>query len=153
MVFSQGYLRENIIVPQVEELIGYKFNNKKYCWEALQAKGTNGYLLGNKRLALLGDAILRYRLIKAWYPTGSSTEACQNMVSKSVLNTRLGILGKQIGLDNFICTNPSQKGNVQDSQVADAMEALVGAVDEDGGEKALDVVMARLGVVSSSISK
>jgi hypothetical protein len=59
-------------VPGVEALIGYRFNNQEICWEALQGKQTSGYPNGNKRLALLGDALLRVRLVKDWFPTGQS---------------------------------------------------------------------------------
>jgi ribonuclease III len=55
--------------------------------------------------------------------------------------------GRQIGLDHFINPNPSQKGSVSDGLVADTVEALIGAVNMDGGSWALDEVMKRLGVL------
>ena len=55
--------------------------------------------------------------------------------------------GRQIGLDHFINPNPSQKGAVSEGLVADTVEALIGAVNMDGGSWALDEVMKRLGVL------
>ena len=61
-------------IQGVEETIGYEFNNRSILWEALQAAGSgvtavDGRPLmdGNKRLALLGDAIIDVALIEQWY--------------------------------------------------------------------------------------
>lgn len=56
--------------------------------------------------------------------------------------------GKQLGLDRLINPDPSQKGVVSDSLVADTMEALIGAVEMDGATKEeLEQVMEILGVL------
>ena len=59
-------------VSELEELIGYTFNNKLVAWEALQTKGCGGFVDGNKRLALLGDAVLKMEVLKKWYFTSLS---------------------------------------------------------------------------------
>ncbi|KAH8646490.1 ribonuclease III domain-containing protein, partial [Tricladium varicosporioides] len=115
-----------------EELIGYEFNNKKLCWEALQGKGANGYTQGNKRLALVGDAIIRLKVLEGWYPTNTPTMRGNDMVEARVKNRRLGTLGSEKSLEKFIVPNPSQRGHVEESLVADTMEALIGAVHADG---------------------
>lgn len=60
--------------------------------------------------------------------------------------------GKQLGLDRLINPDPSQKGVVSDSLVADTMEALIGAVEMDGATKEeLEQVMEILGVFEGPI--
>jgi hypothetical protein len=57
-------------IPVVENLIQYRFTNSNLCWEAIHAKGACGFVHGNKRLALVGDAVLQAKLIQDWYSTG-----------------------------------------------------------------------------------
>ena len=66
--------------------IGYDFKNAPYLWEALQAPGSivrsgeidgagterhsvgfQRFPDGNRRLAVLGDAVLRLALVEDWY--------------------------------------------------------------------------------------
>ena len=73
-------------VRAVQSTIGYKFKRVPYLWEALQAPGsivpsgqidgagTEYHSLGferfpdgNRRLAVLGDAVLRLALVEDWY--------------------------------------------------------------------------------------
>ena len=57
-----------------ENVIGYTFNDRDIFWEALQAAGSGvtriggrPILAGNKRLAMLGDAIAQVVLLEEWY--------------------------------------------------------------------------------------
>lgn len=73
-------------VRKVQSRIGYKFKNAQYLWEAVQAPGSivrsgevegNGTVPhsagfrrvpdGNRRLAILGDTILKLALVEDWY--------------------------------------------------------------------------------------
>lgn len=80
-------------VNKVESIIGYKFKNTKFLWEALQGPDgifTPGELTGShvikstqtgweqmtggiRRLALLGDRVLSTALCEASYPKRLST--------------------------------------------------------------------------------
>jgi dsRNA-specific ribonuclease len=60
-------------LADAQMMISYNFTNTELCWEALQAKAAGGYAEGNKRLALVGDAVLRLLIIKSWYTTGDRT--------------------------------------------------------------------------------
>ena len=58
----------------VESIIGYSFTDPLILWEALQAAGsgvrsagTRRFADGNKRLAVLGDTILKLVLVEEWY--------------------------------------------------------------------------------------
>ncbi len=61
-------------IQGVEDTILYYFNNSDILWEALQAAGSGvtsvggrPLMDGNRRLAILGDAVLNVALIKEWY--------------------------------------------------------------------------------------
>ena len=62
------------ITGAVENIINYNFNDPLILWEALQAAGstsrsagTRRFPDGNKRLAVLGDTILKLVLVQEWY--------------------------------------------------------------------------------------
>ena len=65
-------------VNDLQRSIAYQFNNPRYLLEALRTAGA-GYIIpnspitmdGNKRLAQLGDAILRMITIEDWYLAGA----------------------------------------------------------------------------------
>lgn len=63
----------------VETIIGYNFNDTMILWEALQAAGstvrfvgTRRFDDGNKRLAVLGDTILKLVLVTKWYDSADA---------------------------------------------------------------------------------
>lgn len=59
--------RQNVMVKAAETVIDYIFNDKELLWEALQAAGSNManlYPEGNKRLAMIGDTVLRLVLLE-----------------------------------------------------------------------------------------
>ena len=74
-------------MPDLESLqaqLQYHFNNANLLKEALTAAGaavsdlnTDGPVSGNKRLALIGDAVLRLSVLDEWYPDGGSTGKLQ----------------------------------------------------------------------------
>lgn len=75
----------------VEAIIGYQFNDPSLLTEALQASGspvrsagTRAIPDGNKRLALLGDTVLKLALLDHWYeaghPRGSSNSVHQHSI-------------------------------------------------------------------------
>ena len=76
-------------VRKVENRIGYPFQNATFLWEAVQAPGSivrSGEVLGagterhstgfvrfpdgNRRLAVLGDTVLKLALVDDWYRGG-----------------------------------------------------------------------------------
>jgi ribonuclease III len=70
-----------------------------------------------------------------------------DQASNASKNANLTRLGRSVGLDGYFNPNPSQNGTVTNSQVADSVEAVIGAVYEDGGEDALGIVMERFGLL------
>ena len=67
----------NFNVHGAQAVINYVFNDPFILWEALNAAGSNvssagnrTFFDGNKRLALLGDTVLKTALVDDWYPSG-----------------------------------------------------------------------------------
>jgi dsRNA-specific ribonuclease len=76
---------------------------------------------------------------------GECVAVADRILQTQVSNDNLQRLCRLHGLDQFINLNPSSRGNVSPRTMYDTMEAILGAVAEDGGEVALRAVMHRLG--------
>lgn len=65
-------------IAQAQNILGYGFENVSYLREALHAAGSgfikDGQILheGNKRLAVLGNAVVQLILQQDWYASGES---------------------------------------------------------------------------------
>ncbi|KAK6384337.1 hypothetical protein LTS17_001900 [Exophiala oligosperma] len=124
----------------VEKMIHYTFGNAKYLEEAMTAAGTSssnngpGKDNGNKRLALVGDALIRLIILDEWYPEGTSTEKGSNLVSSRGSNQNLNEIGAECGFSRYIKLNPCQKGAAPPTTMASTVEAIIGAVWEDSGK-------------------
>jgi hypothetical protein len=58
----------------VERIIRYHFTNPQLLAEAFEAAGVSElHKGGNKRLALVGDALIRLAILDGWFPSGAST--------------------------------------------------------------------------------
>ena len=67
------------MVRGVQSIIGYGFNDRLILWEALQAAGsgvssagTRRFPDGNKRLAIVGDTVLKLVLVSEWYESADT---------------------------------------------------------------------------------
>ena len=156
---------------QVESIIGYNFTDPLTLWEELQAAGsgnisagTRRFPNGNKRLAVLGDTILRLVLVKDWYDgtdargipkflpftsllSDSGTGRADEIMQRVGSNINLDRTGRLYGLDDLICRNPAQPGNISPTTMADTVEAILGAVYLDGGIDCVSQVMQTLCLV------
>ncbi|KAF3176508.1 hypothetical protein TWF788_007994 [Orbilia oligospora] len=121
---------------KVENIIGYKFSNSDLLAEALEACGraythdTKGGTDGNKRLALVGDALLTLIQFDEWYPSSDSRETANNARKKYTSNVNLEKCAERFGIKSEILlddTNISQ-GKVPRTASASAIEALLAAV-------------------------
>ena len=66
-------------VRGVQDIIGYSFNDRLILWEALQAAGsgvssagTRRFPEGNKRLAIIGDVVLKLVLVDEWHKSADT---------------------------------------------------------------------------------
>lgn len=58
-------------VTVIQQITGYHFRDTDLVQEALTAAGAGPH--SNKRLALVGDALIRLFSVDSWYPSGTST--------------------------------------------------------------------------------
>lgn len=79
---------QGIRVQQLQTLLHYNFTSPALAWEALQCSGNAGFPEGCRRLALLGDTVLRLELILTWLPTGNRTGKEEHNIRQrlSILN-------------------------------------------------------------------
>ncbi|KAF2186169.1 hypothetical protein K469DRAFT_542400, partial [Zopfia rhizophila CBS 207.26] len=119
-------------IAQLEQIIGYPFTNKLICAEAIQMaglehavvmSGTFHCVAKNQTLAVLGDAVQAnpYRLV-AW--TVLRNHALDNI--------GLSQRGYELGIQNCIIIGESVVF-ASKKMIATTFEAIIGAVQEDGG--------------------
>jgi ribonuclease-3 len=138
-------------MDSLEALLGYKFRNSLLLAEALThpslAYETQRPHFDNQRLEFLGDAVLQLALTHHLYELfpgfteGDLTKMRARLVSKDALHNLSG----EIKLGEYVLLGRGEEasgGRERASTLADAFEALLGAVYLDGGfDAAKDVVL------------
>lgn len=130
-------------IEEIEEKIGYVFGNKDFLINALVHRSfaneyQNGPLPHNERLEFLGDSVLGlvvadylfHRLPS--YPEGTLSQLRSKLVDAPSCAKYL----QKLGLPDYILLGRGEnmtEGRNKTSILADAFEALVGAVYLDGG--------------------
>jgi ribonuclease-3 len=126
---------------RLAEQIGYRFADPRLLDEAMAHRSwcaEQGGLASNERLEYLGDAILG--LVVAEYTFRNYPVLSDGQLSKvraSVVNTHvLGELGRDLGIADQLRLGRGEDlsgGRAKESILADATEAVIGAVYLDGG--------------------
>jgi len=134
-------------IAEIEKSIDIEFNDKKLLEQVFihrsylnEHKGLG--LEHNERLEFLGDAVLELAVTKFLYedydrPEGELT----NWRSALVKGESLSCEAKRIGLDEFIRTSRGEAkntGKARDLILANAFEALIGAIYLDRGFEAAE---------------
>ncbi|KAF2008087.1 ribonuclease III [Amniculicola lignicola CBS 123094] len=142
-----------------EHILEYTFTDKSLGLEALHMgsslvqalsyKGKIYRVTKNDRLETMGDKVLDYVLAKEWYPTGLSKALYDNLRQKKASNTSLFRAGQKLGLNACVLVNAGC--SVSERMMADAVEAIIGAVQIDGGWDAAEKVIQRLGLLDHPI--
>ena len=139
-------------MEQLEQIIGYTFQNKKLLKQALtHSSYANEKKLGklgcNERLEFLGDAVLELissDFLYAKFPQIPEGELTKKRASL-VCEPSLAYCARQFGLPQYLLLGKGENmtgGRNRDSIVSDATEALLGAIYLDGGfEHAKDFVL------------
>ncbi|KFZ02254.1 hypothetical protein V500_00335 [Pseudogymnoascus sp. VKM F-4518 (FW-2643)] len=128
--------RQNAMVSAAEDVIDYSFIDKELPWEAIQAAGSNmafRYPEGNKRLAMIGDAVVKLVVLEDLRVADSPRGDMQNSLSYIGSNANLDRVGRLNNLDAIVNRNPSQPGAVAANTLTATFEALIGAVYLDSG--------------------
>ena len=132
-----------INMEELEQIIGYTFQNKKLLEQALtHSSYANEKKLGklgcNERLEFLGDAVLELvssDFLYARFPQIPEGELTKKRASL-VCEPSLAYCARQFGLPKFLLLGRGENmtgGRNGDSIVSDATEALLGAIYLDGG--------------------
>ncbi|EWY79919.1 hypothetical protein FOYG_16983 [Fusarium oxysporum NRRL 32931] len=157
MDFSSGFGPK---VSQCEAIIGYCFNSKVLCAEALNAAADSKsvYILDgllhrmpkNDRLAVYGDSAAAFYLCSVWVQRGLDKHCWTMLRHDLISNENLARVGMEHGLDTCINVNGGTV-RVTPGMVATAVEAILGAVERDGGHGTLARVMAHLGLTQHAL--
>lgn len=128
-----------------ESLLHYRPVNWKNFFEALLHRSYLQYLdihwRSNERLEFLGDAILNFlvaEFLHKNYPEleeGDLTKYRSRLVNRKILAQK----AKELHLSEFLLLSPSASQSIEsgsDSILADAFEAIIGAMYLDGGVEA-----------------
>lgn len=127
--------------------LGYVFMDQQLLKQALTHPSLNGK--NNQRLEFLGDAVLEYAMSVSLYhayPTldeGGLTHLRANLVCQAALDK----VARKIFLGRYLLLNKSQEvegGRENPAILADAMEAVLGAICLDGGIEKAQETVARL---------
>ncbi len=136
-------LRKEHMFVKLESVIGYTFQNKQLLKQAMtHSSYSNEHRLSrisnNERLEFLGDAVLEIVSSDFLYhkysnlPEGELTKIRASMVCEPTL----ALCAADIQLGSYLLLGKGEEatgGRSRDSIVSDAMEALIGAIYEDGG--------------------
>ena len=134
-------------LDQLEERIGYAFQNKKLLDRARTHRSFSAD--HNERLEFLGDSVLNCVIGNALFlrdrhfTEGDLSRVRANLVCEKMLNT----IGRRVGVSNFLRMGEGEMrtgGAERPSIIADAMEAIFGAVFAEAGFEAAQEVILRL---------
>ncbi|KAK6544650.1 hypothetical protein TWF694_001339 [Orbilia ellipsospora] len=147
---------------KIESTLGYKFTSSALLTEALEAAGraythddTEGGMDGNKRLAMVGDALLTLIHFDMWYPSGQSRETAENSRQKYTSNVNLEKCAEEFGIKSeiLLSAGDSARRTVAKVTSASTVEALLGAVWLDSSknfDKVKDVAF-NLGIAKNYV--
>ncbi|KAI5457495.1 ribonuclease III domain-containing protein [Mariannaea sp. PMI_226] len=144
-----------------EKIIGYSFASKVLCAEALNTAGdTRARLVfdgvytvlpKNDRLAVYGDSAADFYLCSLWLRQKKLDKASWTKIRHDLVsNENLARVGKEHGLDGCINVNAGTN-QISPAMVATTVEAILGAVEQDGGREALGKVMNQLGLAQHTL--
>ena len=125
----------NSPIPTLEKKIGYKFNDVEFLNLALTHRSANGK--HNERLEFLGDSILSFVIADDLYHRFPKVNEgdMSRMRATLVRGNTLAELGREFVLGDYLKLGPGELksgGFRRDSILADAVEAIIGAIYLDG---------------------
>ena len=124
----------------LQQRLGYQFQNPKLLQQALTHKSYAKE--NNERLEFVGDAVLGYLVGSLLYRMYSNVQedSLSLMRAELVRGRTLAVLAKELDLAPLLHLGSGELksgGRQRDSILANAVEAVIGAVHEDGGIQAV----------------
>ena len=143
---------ENSSLSECGSRIGYAFRNPALLRQALihrSWQAENSDPLTNERFEFLGDAVLGWVIADvAFHRLADMPEGKLTDLRRSVVNMHaLADIARQLGIGEFLLLGKGEDaagGRDKSSILADALEALIGAVYLDGGAPAAYEMVKRL---------
>jgi ribonuclease-3 len=149
-----GHGAPGLELSALEEAIGYRFRNRGLLLEALTHKSYHyehpeEAPVHNERLEFLGDSVLGLSVVSYLYQLeGGRTEAVMSKIKSYVVKRAvLSETGDAIGLGSFLRIGKGEEGTggrKKSSIVADAFEAVLGAIYLEAGYATAREVVLRL---------
>ncbi|KAI7484889.1 hypothetical protein KC367_g2390 [Hortaea werneckii] len=130
----------------IQDLAGYSFRSENILHDALDTTGLR-VQQSNQRMALFGDAILKFVILGDWYPTSAGNDHVSSIGS----NANLAAAASLHGMEACVLTNPGHRGPVSQATLSTTVEAIVGAVYLDS-EKNFDAVRTFMEALGLTIS-
>ncbi len=130
---------------QLEERLNYQFRNGSLLEKALTHRTWtfehNAPNQDNQRLEFLGDSILGFVIAEVLYNRHPELQEGElsRLRSRVVCETALSILAHELGLESFVRMGKGEilsGGSQRAGTLADAYEAVIGAIYLDGGFEA-----------------
>lgn len=120
----------------MEQVIAYQFTERSYLEIALTHRSVGSS--NNERLEFLGDAILNYVIAEALYHQFPDVDEgkLSRLRASLVRGSTLAVLARDLNLGDFIVLGPGELksgGFRRESILAGTLEAIIGAVLQDGG--------------------
>lgn len=128
----------------LKNTLGYAFNDAQLLQQALTHRSSSGE--NNERLEFLGDSILGFVVSEIVYRSHANAPEgdLSRLRSSLVKDTSLAELAANLGLGEHLILGGGERktgGHRRDSILADALEAIFGAVYLDAGfEAARDII-------------
>ena len=143
---------ENSSLSECASRIGYEFQNSALLRQALihrSWQAENSDPLTNERFEFLGDAVLGWVIADvAFHRLADMPEGKLTDLRRSVVNMHaLADIARQLGIGEFLLLGKGEDaagGRDKSSILADALEALIGAVYLDGAAPAAYEMVKRL---------
>lgn len=133
------------LISNTEKIIGYTFKSKDTLVQALTHRSytnENKNVPHNERLEFFGDAILQYASTKKLFQNfKDESEGVLSMYRSILVKTEyLADIAIKLNIAKYIQTSEGQKrefekNKMSNSILANAIEALIGAIHLDGGLK------------------
>jgi len=126
--------------------LDYEFSDQQLFERALTHRSSSG--TSNERLEYLGDAVLDFVISDAVFDAMPDADEgdLSRLRASLVKDTSLAKLAEQLGLGEFLILGSGERksgGHRRKSILADALEAVFGAVFKDGGYDAARAVIIR----------
>lgn len=123
-------------LPALERTIDYTFSERSLLSQALSHRSVGRH--NNERLEFLGDSILNHLVAEHLYSAFPRARegTLSRMRAELVKGETLAAVSRELGLGDYLALGPGELksgGHRRDSILADALEALTGAILVDGG--------------------